>query len=84
MDAKTIVELLEPLIGKRGSVNVTLKDALLGGMSTRPEHPIVRVAVRQDGWIEVVTDDGWAVFHPAQVISVSWGAKDGERAGAYL
>jgi hypothetical protein len=80
---KTLVELLEPLIGKTGVVIVRSRSGSKW-LLTDNENPLVSVKVSEDGLVEATTKLGWDVLEPEGVEAVGWLAKDGERAGTYL
>lgn len=84
MNGATLVELLEPVIGKQGHVRLALR-GLSGGWTVNDEkHPLVSVKVRPDGLIEVTRDDGWNVLAAEDVLAVEWVSRDTQGIGPYL
>jgi hypothetical protein len=75
MTGETIRDLLEPVIGKSGSIAMLVSRIGHVGLSATENKKLTGVEVLADGLVRLERETGWAVIDPAQVMAVIW---DGE------
>ncbi len=84
MTGETMRALLEPLIGKSGSISMLV--SRIGPVSFPvPENKkLIGVEVRPDGLIELKRQTGWAVIDPDGVVAVVWNDDSDTSPGQFL
>ena len=75
MTGETIRDLLQPLIGKSGSIAMIVSRVGHVGVSVTGTKQLTSVEVRSDGLVRLERETGWAVIDPAGVVAV---VRDGE------
>jgi hypothetical protein len=84
MTGETIRDLLEPLIGKSGSISLIVKRVGHVGVSTTGTKQLTGVEVRPDGLVRLERETGWAVIDPREVVVVAWDSEPETLAGQFL
>ena len=84
MTDETISELLEPLIGKSGSISVVVSETGHVGFAAIENKKLTGVEVRPDGLVRLERETGWAVIDPGQVVAVVWDGEPVSSAGQFL
>jgi len=84
VDGTTLVELLEPVIGKHGQARLLFRALGARWTLNDEKHPLLSVRLRPDGLVETSRDDGWDVVDPVDVLGVEWVAGASEGGGQYL
>jgi hypothetical protein len=72
MTAETIRDLLDPLVGKRGSIFVVVSRTGPIGFATTDNKKLTGVEIRPDGLVRLERESGWAVIDPTDVMAVVW------------
>jgi hypothetical protein len=84
MTGEAIRSLLQPLIGKSGSLAMIVRTAGHVTLSTEGTKKLTGVEVRQDGLVRLERESGWAVIDPSQVVVVAWDGEPETSAGQFL
>ncbi len=84
MTGETIRELLEPLIGKSGSIFVVVSEIGHVGFAATENKKLTAVEVRPDGLVRLERESGWAVIDPGLVMAVVWDGEPVTSAGQFL
>jgi hypothetical protein len=84
MTGETLRELLEPLIGKSGSVSMVVSRIGHIGFITSENRKLTGVELRPDGLLRLERETGWAVIDPAGVVAVVWDSELEASAGQFL
>jgi hypothetical protein len=84
MTAETIRDLLEPLVGKSGSIFIVVNRIGPIGFATTEHKKLVTVEIRPDGLIRLERETGWAVIDPDQVVAVVWNGDTESSPGQFL
>jgi hypothetical protein len=84
MTGETMRELLEPLIGKFGSVSMLVSRIGPVAWSMADDKKLTGVEVRPDGLVRLEREHGWAVIDPAEVVAVVWTGDPETRPGQFL
>jgi hypothetical protein len=84
MTGETMRELLEPLIGKVGSVSMLVSRIGPVTWSMADDKKLAGVGVRPDGLVRLEREHGWAVIDPAEVVAVVWTGDPETRPGQFL
>ena len=84
MTGETLRDLLQPLIGKSGSVSMLVSRIGSVAMSMAEDKKLTGVEVRSDGLIRLEREHGWAVIDPAEVVAVVWTGDPETRPGQFL
>jgi hypothetical protein len=84
MTAETIRDLLEPLIGKSGSVLMVISRIGPIGFATAENKKLTSVEIRPDGLIRLERENGWAVIDPAQIVALVWNGDPESSPGQFL
>lgn len=83
MTGDAIRDLLEPLIGKSGTV--TLLVSRIGQVGATSEtKKLTGVEVRPDGLVRLDRETGWAVIDPSEVVAVVWRGDTENTPGQFL
>ena len=84
MTGETIRDLLQPLIGKSGSIAMIVSRVGHVGVSMTGTKQLTAVEVRQDGLVRLERETGWAVIDPREVVVVAWDSEPETLAGQFL
>ena len=84
MTGETIRELLEPLIGKSGSISIIVRDAGQAGFASGEGKKLTSVEVRPDGLVCLRRETGWTVIDPDPVVAVVWNGETESSPGRFL
>jgi hypothetical protein len=84
MTGETIRGLLEPLIGKSGSVSMVVSGTGQIGFVTTGNKKLTSVEALPDGLLRLERETGWAVIDPSQVVAVVWDSEPETSAGQFL
>jgi hypothetical protein len=72
MTAETMRDLLDPLVGKRGSIFMVVSRTGPIGFATTDNKKLTGVEIRPDGLVRLERESGWAVIDPTDVMAVVW------------
>ena len=84
MTGDTMRDLLQPLIGKSGSISMLVSRIGQVAFPTAQDKKLTAVQVRPDGLIQLERETGWTVIDPAEVIAVTWRGDPDETPGQFL
>ena len=84
MTGETIRALLEPLIGKSGSIFMVVTRIGPIGFATAEHKKLTGVEIRPDGLIRLERETGWAVIDPGEVVAVVWNGETETSPGQFL
>jgi uncharacterized protein YaiE (UPF0345 family) len=84
MTGETVRDLLQPLIGKSGSISMVVSRTGRIGFVTRENEKLTGVEVRPDGLVRLERETGWAVIDPGEVVAVVWDSEPKTSAGQFL
>jgi hypothetical protein len=84
MTAETIRDLLQPLIGKSGSIFMIVSRIGPIGFATAENKRLTGVEIRPDGLIRLERDSGWAVIDPNEVVGLVWNGDTERETGQFL
>jgi hypothetical protein len=84
MTGETIRDLLQPLVGKSGSISLVVSRTGHIGFVTTENEKLTDVEVRPDGLVRVERETGWAVVDPGEVVAVVWDSEPKASAGQFL
>lgn len=84
MTGETIRDLLEPCIGKTGSVVMLVSRIGQVGFAATDSNKLTGVEVRPDGLVRLEREAGWTVIDPAEVVAVAWNGDTDGSAGQFL
>lgn len=84
MTAETIRDLLEPLIGKSGSILMIVSRTGPIGFATAENKKLTGVEIRPDGLLRLERGSGWAVIDPGEVMAVVWNGDPEPSPGQFL
>jgi hypothetical protein len=84
MTGETVRDLLQPLIGKSGSIAMIVSRVGHVGVSATGTKQLTGVEVRPDGLVRLERETGWAVIDPAEVVVVAWDSEPETLAGQFL
>ena len=79
MTGETIRDLIEPLIGRPGSISMVVSRSGHVGFVSTEHKKLTGVELRADGLVRLERESGWAVIDPADIVAVVW---DGEPEGS--
>jgi hypothetical protein len=83
MTGETIRDLLEPLVGKSGSISMVVSRTGHIGF-TSENRKLTGVELRPDGLLRLERETGWAVIDPDGVVAVVWDSEPEAAAGQFL
>ena len=78
MTGETMRDLLDPLIGKRGSIFMVVSRTGPIGFATGENKKLTGVEIRPDGLVRLERESGWAVIDPNDIMAVVWNGDDTE------
>jgi hypothetical protein len=84
MTGETVRDLLQPLIGKPGSISIVVSRTGHIGFVTTENKKLTGVEVRPDGLVRLERETGWAVIDPSDVVAVVWDSEPKTSAGQFL
>ena len=84
MTGETVRDLLQPLIGKSGSISMVVSRTGRIGFVTTDNEKLTGVEVRPDGLVRLVRETGWAVIDPGEVVAVVWDSEPKSSVGQFL
>jgi hypothetical protein len=84
MTGDTIRDLLTPLIGKSGSIDMIVSRAGRVGIHATENAKLTGVEVLGDGLVRLEREAGWAVIDPSDVVAVVWDSEPQSSAGQFL
>jgi hypothetical protein len=84
MTAETIRDLLEPLVGRSGSVFMVISRTGPIGFTTAENKKLTGVEIRPDGLLRLERETGWAVIDPSDVVAVVWNGDPESSPGQFL
>jgi len=84
MTGETLRQLLEPLIGKSGSISMVVSRIGHIGFITSENKKLTGVELRPDGLLRLERETGWAVIDPEGVVALVWDSELEASAGQFL
>jgi len=84
MTAEIMRDLLEPLIGKSGSIFMVVNRTGPIGFATAEQRKLTGVEIRPDGLLRIERETGWAVIDPSDVVAVVWNSDTETSPGQFL
>ena len=84
MTGETIRGLIEPLVGKSGSISMVVSRTGHIGFITSENKKLTGVELRADGLLHLERETGWAVIDPDGVVAVVWDSEPETSAGQFL
>ena len=84
MTGETMRDLLDPLIGKRGSIFMVVSRTGPIGLATGENKKLTAVEIRPDGLVRLERESGWAVIDPSDVMAVVWNGDAESSPGQFL
>lgn len=84
MTGETMRDLLEPLIGKSGSIFMVVNRTGPIGFATAEQRKLTAVEIRPDGLVRIERETGWAVIDPTDVVAVVWNSDTESSPGQFL
>jgi hypothetical protein len=84
MTGEAIRELLEPLIGKSGSISVIVRDLGQASFGSGEGKKLTSVEVRPDGLVFLKRETGWTVIDPDAVVALVWNGETESSPGQFL
>jgi hypothetical protein len=82
--AETIRDLIEPLIGKSGSIFMIVSRTGPIGFATNENKKLTGIEIRPDGLLRLERESGWAVLDPSDVMAVVWNGDPESSPGQFL
>jgi hypothetical protein len=84
MTAETIRDLLEPLVGKSGSIFMVVSRIGPIGFATAENKRLTGVEIQPDGLIRLERESGWAVIDPGEIVALVWNGDTDSSPGQFL
>ncbi len=84
MTGDTMHDLLQPLIGKSGSISMLVSRIGQVAFPAAQDKKLTGVQVRPDGLIRLERETGWTVIDPGEVIAVTWRGDPDDSPGPFL
>lgn len=85
MTGDTMLDLLQPLIGKPGSISMLVSRIGQVAFPAAESKKLTGVQVRPDGLVRLERETGWAVIDPNEVVALVWnGEPDSGSPGQFL
>jgi hypothetical protein len=84
MTSETIRDLLEPLVGRSGSIFLVVARTGPIGFATGENKKLTGVEIRPDGLVRLERERGWAVIDPSEVMAVVWNGEAESSPGQFL
>jgi len=84
MTGETIRDLIEPLIGRSGSIFMVVSRIGPIGFATAENKKLTAVEIRPDGLIRLERETGWAGSITAQIVALVWNGDPESSPGQFL
>jgi hypothetical protein len=84
MNGDAMRDLLQPLIGRDGSISMLIRKVGPVAFSMAEDKKLTGVEVLPDGLVRLERKHGWAVIDPAKVMAVVWNDDSGSHPGQFL
>ena len=84
MTSETLRDLLDPLVGKAGSIFMLVSRTGPIGFASAGNKKLTGVEIRPDGLIRLERETGWAVIDPGEVVAVVWNDDTESSPGQFL
>ena len=84
MTGETIRDLLQPLVGKSGSLSLIVSRIGHIGIAANENKKLTGVELRPDGLLRLERETGWAVIDPDGIVAVVWDSELEATAGQFL
>ena len=84
MTGDTMRDLLQPLIGKSGSISMLVSRIGQVSFPTTEDKKLTGMQLRADGLIRLERETGWTVIDPGEVIAVTWRGDPEDSPGQFL
>ncbi len=85
MTGETMRDLLNPLIGKSGSISMLVSRIGPVAFPTAEDKRLKGVEVLPDGLVRLERETGWTVIDPREVVAVVWlGDQGSDTPGQFL
>jgi len=81
---ETFRDLLQPLIGKSGSISMVVRRIGQIGFATTENNKLTSVTVYPDGLVRLERETGWTVIDPGELVAVAWTSDAEHSAGQFL
>jgi hypothetical protein len=82
--AETLRDLIEPLIGRSGSILMVVSRTGPIGFATAENKKLTGVEIRPDGLLRLERENGFAVLDPSEVMAVVWNGDPESTPGQFL
>ena len=84
MTAETMRGLIDPLIGKSGSIFLVVSGIGPIGFAAAERKKLTGVEIRPDGLVRLERETGWAVIDPGEIVAVVWNGEPETSPGQFL
>jgi spore germination protein GerM len=84
MTGEMIRDLLQPLIGKSGSIAMVVSRVGHVAVTATGTKKLTGVELRPDGLVRLERETGWAVIDPTDVVVVAWDGEPETLGGQFL
>ena len=84
MTGETIRDLLQPLIGKSGTIFLIVARIGQIGIATSENRKLTGIELRSDGLVRLDRETGWTVIDPAEIVAVAWNGDTETKLGQFL
>jgi hypothetical protein len=84
LTGETMRALLEPLIGKSGSISMLVSRIGPIAFPVAENKKLTGVEIRPDGLVQLNRQTGWAVIDPNDVVAVVWNDDSDTTPGQFL
>jgi hypothetical protein len=84
MTCETMRDLIEPLIGRFGSISMLVNRIGPVAFSMNEHKKLTGVEVRPDGLVRLERENGWAVIDPSEIVAVVWNEDPENSPGQFL
>ena len=84
MTGETLRDLLNPLIGKSGSISMVVRRIGQIGFTANENNKLTSVTVYPDGLVRLERETGWTVIDPGELVAVAWTSDAEHSAGQFL
>jgi len=81
---ETLRDLLNPLIGKSGSISMVVRRIGQIGFTANENNKLTSVTVYPDGLVRLERETGWTVIDPGELVAVAWTSDAEHSAGQFL
>jgi hypothetical protein len=84
MKGETIRDLLQPLVGKSGSLSLIVSKIGHIGVAASENKKLTGVELRDDGLVQLERESGWTVLDPSEVVAIAWTGEAETSPGLFL